>query len=120
MMSTLPSLEPPSMTKYSSPGRRFSTTDLIVSSRYPAMLKDGVTTEMRIRSLMVRNSRPAAPDRCKLVEKFHRTRNIIGRRKAPGPDAAGGDQVVAQRLVGKHPHDRIGDAGRISGVTEHG
>src|ERR1700738_2250905 len=48
MISVLPSVEPPSMTKYSSPRFRFPITDLMVPSRYGAMFRDGVTTEMRM------------------------------------------------------------------------
>jgi hypothetical protein len=45
--SVEPSVEPPSMTKYSSPGCSTASVDSMVRSRYGRMLKHGVTTVTR-------------------------------------------------------------------------
>src|ERR671912_14293 len=46
MMSTVPSVEPPSIMKYSRLGYACSTTLLIVASMYRPWLNEGVTTDI--------------------------------------------------------------------------
>src|SRR3990172_1038985 len=97
MRSALPSVEAPSMTKYSSPARRLARTESIVSARYPAMFRFDVTTATLMQpfdlaGIRLRGSytRQLAANRLKI--------GFIDPLVAPA-DVVGGEQPCAVRPV---------------------
>src|SRR5437868_6738576 len=83
------------------------------------MLKDGVTTEMRMDESTCRSgSGPAAANRRKFVKKFQRTRDIVGRRKSLSPNMTGIDKPRTERCVGIKVRNRGRNAGGVARFTK--